>query len=126
MPAPTINPRKVNPNYDFNWNQFRYGLSNVPFIGDLVRIYDANQSTNDYMRNRGISWDSVKYPSLLHGGGYSSLMTLPSDMMSSMERLYEDKEKKVKRAWSDYYRDEYYRTGIDANIERSRWYRSRY
>ena len=98
MPAPTINPRKVNPDYSDNLNQLRYGLSNLPYIGDVLRAYDNVQKTKDYLYNRGISWDDVKYPSLLNGGVTSSMATMPSEMLSAVEKLYDDREENVSRA----------------------------
>lgn len=122
MPAPTINPRKLNPNFQVSDKQLRYALSNYPFIGDLLRVYDTTQKMSDYMGNRGISWDDVKYPSLLRGGTYSSLMSLPSDTMFSVEKMYDDKMEKGRRAWNDYMRNSYYTAGKEYYNARKKFY----
>lgn len=122
MPVPTINPRKLNPDFQVSDKQLRYALSNYPFIGDLLRVYDTNQKTIDYMRNRGISWDDVKYPSLLGGGTYSSIMSLPMDTMSSLEHMYEDRMDKGRRAWNDYNRNSFYQAGREYYDIRKKFY----
>lgn len=50
-------------------NHWRYEMSGVPIFGDFIRAQDMHRSLYDYMENYGISWDEVKYPSLLPGAG---------------------------------------------------------
>ncbi len=65
-------------------NQFLYFVSGIPIVGDIARSYDNWSYLNDYLENRGISWDDVKYPTRL-GSMYSSV---PSFVSSNIERLY--------------------------------------
>lgn len=55
-----------------NTNKWRYEMSGVPFIGDFIRAQDYHNWMNDYMRSTGVTWDSMKYPSLQYGAGSSA------------------------------------------------------
>ncbi len=50
-----IIPRGVN-------NQLRGILSGAPVIGGIIRSEDNWNYYNDYLNNRGMSWDDVRYP----------------------------------------------------------------
>ena len=65
-------------------NQFLYFVSGIPIVGDLARSYDNWSYLNDYMENRGITWDQIKYPTRL-GSSYSAV---PSFVSSNIKRLY--------------------------------------
>lgn len=45
----------------------RWQYSRLPIVGDFYRASDQQRYYNDYLRNRGMSWSDVKYPSLLGG-----------------------------------------------------------
>lgn len=62
-------------------------LSNVPLLGDYFRMSDQMQSTADYMENRGLSWDKVKYPALLNNG-QGSMTNGVRFISRNIERLY--------------------------------------
>lgn len=47
----------------------RYELSKAPVIGDFYRALDQKKYYSDYLRNRGMTWNDVKYPALLGGEG---------------------------------------------------------
>lgn len=67
-------------------NRTQYRLSSYPIVGDYLRSRDSERYLTDYMNQRGLSWDDVKYPSLLKGStlGYRTFET----SMKSLERLY--------------------------------------
>lgn len=65
-------------------NQFLYFVSGIPIVGDIARSYDNWSYLNDYMENRGITWDQIKYPTRL-GSTYSAV---PSFVSSNIEKLY--------------------------------------
>lgn len=57
-----------------NWtqgksNKWRYQMSGVPYVGDFIRAEDSGRFMDDYLRNTGLSWDDVKYPSMNVGAG---------------------------------------------------------
>lgn len=67
-------------------------LSSVPIIGDYFRMSDQMNMTEDYMKNRGLTWDGVKYPSLLNNGQNSMTNILRSGtnfVSKNIERLYD-------------------------------------
>lgn len=43
-------------------------MSGVPIIGDIKRSVDQMHYMDDYMRNTGMSYSDIKYPSLTMGG----------------------------------------------------------
>lgn len=66
-------------------NEIRYKMSGLPFIKDIMVYEDSMKRINDYMENRGLSWEDVKYPALLAGAGTGG--RLISDV-ASVARLY--------------------------------------
>lgn len=67
-------------------------LSSVPIIGDYFRMSDQMNMTEDYMKNRGLAWDDVKYPALLNNGQNSMTNILRSGtnfVSKNIERLYD-------------------------------------
>lgn len=64
----------------------KFYFADVPFVGSVVRAFDQSNYYSDYMRNRGLSWSDVQYPSLMRGsGGVGSGLNFVS---SNIERLY--------------------------------------
>ena len=57
--------------YDNMDGKYRYMLqttvAGIPIIGDIYRSYDNMRYMEDYMTNRGISWDDIKYPTRTQG-----------------------------------------------------------
>lgn len=66
-------------------NQARYFASGLPGIGPIVKAQDNWNYINDYMSNRGLSWDDVKYASRLGNSGSGGILSFVS---SNIERLY--------------------------------------
>lgn len=118
--------QELNRRYHFD-KQFRYATADIPILGDINKAIDSLNYANDYLANRGISWDDVKYPTMMKGAGngfYSAFRA--SD--KSVEDLYKSEERKRERYKNEYsraLRNEHYRTAIDANNMRRAWYYSR-
>lgn len=57
--------------YDNLDGKYRYMLdttvAGIPIIGDIYRSYDNMRYMEDYLNNRGISWDDIKYPTRTQG-----------------------------------------------------------
>lgn len=66
-------------------NEIRYKMSGLPFIKDIMVYEDNMKRINDYMKNRGLSWEDVKYPSLLAGAGSGGRLVTD---VASVARLY--------------------------------------
>lgn len=69
--------------------------SGLPVIGDLLKASDQYNYTQDYLDNRGMSWEQLKYPALVNvgGGGFVSGLRSGSQYVSrNIERLYKDKD----------------------------------
>lgn len=66
-------------------NEIRYKMSGLPIVKDLMVYEDNMQRMNDYLKNRGLSWEDVKYPSLLSGAGTGG--RLAYDMVA-ISKLY--------------------------------------
>lgn len=67
--------------------ELEYMASQVPFIGDLITARDNYNYITDYMRNRGLSWEDMRYPSRVtgSGSGYYGAVSFVSD---NIKRLY--------------------------------------
>lgn len=50
-------------------NKIEYAMSQVPVLGGFISARDNWNYVNDYMRNRGVSWDRMPYPSMVRGAG---------------------------------------------------------
>lgn len=50
-------------------NRLRYHASGVPILGDFIRADDSQHALEDYMKNTGLTWADVKYPSRVMGAG---------------------------------------------------------
>ena len=57
--------------YDNLYGKYRYMIqttvAGIPIIGDIYRSYDNMRYMEDYLNNRGISWDDIKYPTRTQG-----------------------------------------------------------
>jgi hypothetical protein len=61
-------------------------VAGLPVIGDLYRSYDNMRYMEDYLENRGLSWDDIKYPTRTQGlQGVGSVLSYVS---RNVERLY--------------------------------------
>lgn len=55
-------------------NKLRFWTSQVPVVGDMIRAQDSWNRANDYLRNRGLSWNDVRY-GMPQSGTASSALT---------------------------------------------------
>ncbi len=71
-------------------NQLRLFLSGAPIVGGMVRSEDNWNYMNDYLRNRGIDWADVKYPSRAIGmPALSSFAAGVNFVSKNIEHLYD-------------------------------------
>lgn len=85
-------------------NRFAYNMSGAPIIGDLYRWDDNRNFMNDYMRNYGLSWADVRYPTQLPGAGNLGRAVTSGAMAggfvsSNLARLYDNREYRVDRSY---------------------------
>lgn len=78
-------------------NRFAYNMAGVPIFGDLYRWDDNRNFMNDYMKNYGLSWNDIKYPTQLPGAGNLGRAITSGAMMggfvsSNLARLYSNRE----------------------------------
>lgn len=79
-------PRILKNKDDPAWqNKVRYRMSGLPIVKDLMVYEDQNRRMEDYLKNRGLSWEDVKYPSLLYGAGSGGRLVTD---VASVARLY--------------------------------------
>lgn len=62
--------------------------SGLPFVGDLLRASDSANAMADYMRNRGLDWGSIKYPTRTVGNGISSATGAVLQISKNIASLY--------------------------------------
>lgn len=67
-------------------NQISMIVSGVPVLGDIQRSIDNWNYYNDYMRNRGLDWADVKYPSRMGGMHFGSVLNFVS---KNIDKLYD-------------------------------------
>lgn len=67
-------------------NEGVYWASSVPVIGSVFRAIDNHRYITDYMRNTGLSWSDVRYPTRLIGAGSASGAV--SFVSSNIKNLY--------------------------------------
>lgn len=89
-----------------NPREFRYNMSGFPIMGDILRWDDNRKFWNDYMRNYGLSWDDVSYPTRLAGAGALGRAAGSSAMAggfvsSNIARLYEPRGYVANRNYRD-------------------------
>lgn len=65
----------------------------IPVLGDFVRARDDWRYMDDYMRNRGLSYRDLKYPSRTVGG--SEFRGSVSFVSSNVTKLYRDPGKYI-------------------------------
>lgn len=72
--------------------QIEYSLSSIPVLGDVIRDRDDYNYVSDYLRNNGLTWADIRYPSRVTGAGtFGRLMSSGYNFVSkNVERLYED------------------------------------
>lgn len=76
--------------YDNLDGKYRYMLdttvAGIPIIGDIYRSYDNMRYMEDYLNNRGISWDDIKYPTRTQG--MQGLGSTVNYLSKNIYRLY--------------------------------------
>lgn len=65
---------------------FESFLGGLPVIGAYFTARDKVRYMEDYMRNRGLSWDDIKYPTMTVG--YSGVSGLTNFVSNNIARLY--------------------------------------
>lgn len=68
--------------------QFEYLFTNLPGYGDWVRARDNFNYITDYLRNNGMSWSDMLYPSRVTGSGSSPYGSL-NFYSSNIKKLYQ-------------------------------------
>lgn len=68
-------------------NQLRLFLSSAPVVGGMVRSEDNWNYINDYLRNVGLDWSDVKYPSRV--GSIPALGSLSAGISFVSENIKE-------------------------------------
>lgn len=87
-----------NPEVASYWRNWAgYVGSSLPVIGGFLRSRDNWNYINDYMRNRGLSWSDVKYPSRVDGASTSGYGL--NFVSSNIEKLYEEGHDEIKYAF---------------------------
>lgn len=61
--------------------------SNVPIFGDFVKMRDNFNYIMDYMKNYGLDWSDMRYPSKVTGSGSSPFGSL-NFVSSNLKKLY--------------------------------------
>lgn len=62
--------------------------SGIPVIGDFLRASDSSNAMADYMRNRGLDWNDIKYPTRTLGNGVSGYTSGILSISRNISRLY--------------------------------------
>lgn len=67
-------------------------VAGLPVVGDLYRTWDSIDYMDDYLRNRGLGYESILYPTRTAGFGSlgSSVHGTVSFVSRNLEDLYED------------------------------------
>lgn len=69
---------------DDGWNALRYLVGDVGIFGiKPFKMYDEYNYMSDYLKNRGLSWSDMKYPSLAPKSGSGLHVSV-----HALERLY--------------------------------------
>lgn len=73
-------------------NYAKWMGADIPIIGYFFRTDDLTKYWNDYMKNTGLTWADVKYPTMLRGAGmYSGAAGSLNFLSSNVTRLYRDR-----------------------------------
>lgn len=79
--------------YDYDWGkQLAYYFSNFNLFGiNPVAMYDNANRTADYLKNHGMNWNDVIYPSKLYGAGNvgSAGLGAVNFVSDNVKRLYQ-------------------------------------
>ncbi len=67
-------------------NQIRNVVSGIPVVGDIQRSIDNWNYYNDYLKNRGLDWSNVRYPSRMSTVSFGSTLNFVS---KNVDHLYE-------------------------------------
>lgn len=66
---------------------FWSAMSSVPVIGDFYRSRDRQRYMDDYLRNAGLTYADIKYPSMTMAyGSYSGTVSFVSKNLSRLYR----------------------------------------
>lgn len=72
--------------------EMEFILGGTPIVGDILGMRDSYNQMNDYLRNRGMSWSDIKYPSktpFSSGGGIGGRASRGVNFVSkNIMRLY--------------------------------------
>ena len=60
-------------------------LTGVPVLGDFLKAQDRMAYMDDYLRNRGLNYNDIRYPTLTMGGSMGGMVSYVS---SNIRRLY--------------------------------------
>lgn len=71
-------------------NRVKYELADLPVLGWYWRLQDNRRFIEDYLRNRGLTWDDIKYPTRVTGSGgfYSGVHGSMNFISNNVLRLY--------------------------------------
>lgn len=61
-------------------------VSGIPIIGDFLEAQDKVRYMDDYVKNRGLSYSDILYPSMTVG--YRGVSGLANFVSSNIENLY--------------------------------------
>lgn len=75
-----------------SYNQLAFWLSQLPVVGDIGVMADSFRSFEDYMKNRGLTWDDIVYPWMAgrrySGGSFQSVYGSLNFVSSNLNKLY--------------------------------------
>jgi hypothetical protein len=80
--------------FDVPENEYQYMVQSflgglIPPLGSYYRARDNTNYMRDYMRNSGLSWSDIRYPTRTAGySGYSGYGGLVSYVSKNIMRLY--------------------------------------
>lgn len=77
---------KLDARSQYAWDTFLRGL---PGIGSVYQTKDNLAYMDDYLRNRGLDYSSIKYPS--RTAGFQSLGSTLNYVSSNVNKLYDDR-----------------------------------
>lgn len=64
---------------------YRSFANGIPILGDFYRAQDEYRYMDDYLHNRNLGWDDIKYPSRNLNSGLSGMTSFVSH---NIARLY--------------------------------------
>ena len=73
-------------------------MSGMPIVGGFFKAYDDLQYMDDYMRNRGLSYGDIRYPSRTPGASLGSAVGGGLSFVSkNIEKLYSNDNSAIDR-----------------------------